>query len=117
MINTIIVNCGFDFSASLATKGFRPHESLWQFIPASSSYGNMAQQINYHRKRTINFVIGIVLAVLHAAASVNVLNDNWRFENFSGTSWMVACVRAGWMAAGLAITVTIVALVLVLAAL
>jgi hypothetical protein len=73
----------------------------------------MTHQINYHRKRIINFVIGLLLAALHAVASVNFLNDNWRFENFSGTSLMEACVRAGWLAAGLALTVTIAALVLV----
>lgn len=73
----------------------------------------MTQLIENHRKRIINFVIGILLAMAHAVASVNFLSNNWRFENFSGTSLMEACVRAGWISAGLALTVTIAALVIV----
>lgn len=73
----------------------------------------MTQQIENRRKRLINFVIGFLLAVLHAVASVNFLNSNWRFEDFSGTSLMEACIRACWIAASVALMVTIAALVLV----
>lgn len=65
------------------------------------------------RKRMINFVIGLVLAALHAAASVNFLMNNSRFEEISSTPLMEASVRAGWIAASLALTVTIAVLVLV----
>lgn len=73
----------------------------------------MAQQTKNRHNRRINFIIGFSLAVLHAAAPVNFLMNNWRFKVFSGASLMGACLKAAWVASTLALIATTGALVLV----
>jgi len=65
------------------------------------------------RKRAINFIVGIILAALHVALPTNFLRGNWRFEKFSHTALMEACVRAELIAACIALVVTIAALVII----
>lgn len=73
----------------------------------------MTQTTTNRRNRTINCVIGILLATLHAAASVNFLMNSSRFEEISATPLMEACVKAAWIASGLALPLTVAVLVLV----
>lgn len=72
----------------------------------------MNQRIEDPRKRTINFVIGMILALLHVAYLMNYLKSNWRFDSFLGTALMESCLKAGFTASCIAIVVTVAVLIL-----
>jgi len=73
----------------------------------------MNQDVQNRRKRTINFTVGAILAALHAAAPANFLMNDSRFEWVSDSALMASVVKAGMIAGGAGLIVTLAALVLI----
>src|SRR5262249_19943574 len=73
----------------------------------------MNQDVQNRRKRTVNFTVGAILGALHAAASANFLMNNSRFEWGSDSALMAFVVKAGMIAGGAGLIVTLAALVLI----
>jgi hypothetical protein len=73
----------------------------------------MNQDFQKRRKRTVNFTVGAILAALHAAASANFLMNDSRFEWVSDSALMASVVKAGMIAGGAGLIVTLAALVLI----
>src|SRR5215470_13744982 len=73
----------------------------------------MNQDIQKQRKRTINFTVGTILAALHAAVSANSLRNNSTLEWVSDSALSASVVKAGMIAGGAGLIVTLAALVLI----
>jgi lysylphosphatidylglycerol synthetase-like protein (DUF2156 family) len=73
----------------------------------------MNQDIQKQRKRTINFTVGTILAALHAAVSANSLRNNSTLEGVSDSALSASVVKAGMIAGGAGLIVTLAALVLI----
>lgn len=73
----------------------------------------MNQDVQNRRKRTVNFTVGAILAALHAAAPANFLTNYSRFEWVSDSALMASFVKAGMIAGGAGLIVTLAALVLI----
>jgi hypothetical protein len=73
----------------------------------------MNQDVQKRRKRTVNFTIGAILAALHAAASANSLMNNSLLEWVSDGALTTSVVKAGMIAGGAGLIVTLAALVLI----
>jgi hypothetical protein len=73
----------------------------------------MNQDVQKRRKRTVNFTVGVILAALHAAAPANSLMNNSLFEWISDSALMASVVKAGMIAGGAGLIVTLAALVLI----
>ena len=73
----------------------------------------MNQDVQKWRKRTVNFTVGGILAALHAAAPANSLMNNSLLERVSDSALMASVVKAGMIAGGAGLIVTLAALVLI----
>jgi hypothetical protein len=72
----------------------------------------MSQWIETPRYRIANFAIGTGLAVMQAEYLINFAGNYWQVEKAAIMPLIEACLRAGWIAGCLALTVTILTLVL-----
>jgi hypothetical protein len=73
----------------------------------------MNQDVQKRRERTVNFTIGAILAAIHAAASANSLMNNSLLEWVSDGALTASVVKAGMIAGGAGLIVTLAALVLI----
>jgi hypothetical protein len=73
----------------------------------------MDQDVQKRRKRTVNFTVGAILATLHAAAPAAYLMNNSWLEWVSDSALTASVVKAGMIAGGAGLIVTLAALVLI----